>query len=112
MCHYWAGMRAYNGRMDGLRAVPGPGGRPRGRPRKGQTVAEAAASGTPRELLVALRARIAGALDDPDTPSKDLSSLSRRMQEVCRDIAAIDAEEFERAKVAITGDGAFNPETI
>ena len=98
--------------MDGLHAVPGPGRRRPGRPRKLPNVAEAAASGTPRELLVALRARIAAALDDPETPPRDLSSLSRRMQEVCRDIAAIDAAEFEAAKAVITGDGSFDPETI
>jgi len=75
-------------------------------------VAEAASSGTPRELLTALRGRIAAAIDDPETPARDLASLTRRMQEVCRDIAAIDAEEFEKAKVSMVGDSAFNPETL
>jgi hypothetical protein len=63
-------------------------------------------------LLVALRSRVASAIDDPETPARDLASLTRRMQEVCRDIAAIDAEEFEKSKMVITGDGAFNPETL
>jgi hypothetical protein len=57
------------------------------------TVAEAAAEGTPREELVALRSRIAKAIDDPDIRGADLASLSRRLLEIRKDIEAIDARE-------------------
>lgn len=60
-----------------------------------KTVSAAASRGTQRELLVALRARIATTIDDPNTPARDLAALSRRMQEIVRDIEALDARERE-----------------
>ena len=57
------------------------------------TVAEASEIGTPREELVALRARIAKAIDAPDIRGADLASLSRRLLEIRKDIEAIDARE-------------------
>lgn len=60
-----------------------------------KTVSDAASRGTPRELLVALRARIATTIDNPNTPARDLAALSRRMQEIVRDIEALDARERE-----------------
>lgn len=56
------------------------------------TVTEAARSGTTRELFVAMRARIAAEVDSGETPARDLSSLTKRLIEVVRDIEAIDAE--------------------
>jgi hypothetical protein len=57
------------------------------------SIATAASSGTPRDLLVALRATIARACDDPDTPARDLAALSRRLMDIAKEIQAIDAEE-------------------
>jgi hypothetical protein len=62
---------------------------PRRRP---QTVKTAAHSGTRRDLLVALRARIAADIDNPNTPPRDLAALSRRLLEIAREIGALDAE--------------------
>ncbi|AYF29299.1 hypothetical protein CSH63_17870 [Micromonospora tulbaghiae] len=60
-------------------------------PAKPKTVTEAADSGTTRELLVAMRARIATAVEDANTPARDLAALTKRLVEVVRDIEAIDA---------------------
>ena len=68
---------------------------------KPKTVSEAA-EGTTRELLVAMRTRIARAVEDPNTPARDLAALTKRLVEVVRDIEAIDArsekEAIEREK--------------
>ena len=74
------------------------------------TVASAAASGTPRDLLVALRARIASDIDDPDTPARDLAALSRRLLEIARDINAIDARDQgdDVGRAAATPDEAWD----
>lgn len=55
------------------------------------TVTEAAESGSRRELLVAMRDRIAVAVENPDTPQRDLAALTRRLMEVAKDIEVIDA---------------------
>ena len=69
-------------------------------PPKPKTVTEAASHGTTRELLVAMRTRIAAAVEDPSTPPRDLAALTKRLVEVQRDIEAIDAREQEVASVA------------
>lgn len=68
------------------------------KPEKGaKTVTEAADSGTQRELLVALRSRIARAVADPKTMPRDLASLSRRLIEIAKEIEGIDAEDGSEA---------------
>lgn len=67
-------------------------------PVKPKTVTEAADKGTTRELLVAMRARIAKAVEDPNTPARDLAALTKRLVEVVRDIEAIDAREQQEAE--------------
>lgn len=66
-------------------------------PRKPKTVTEAAEKGSTRELLVAMRGRIAKAVEDPNTPARDLAALTKRLVEVVRDIEAIDARERQEA---------------
>jgi hypothetical protein len=72
------------------------------------TVREAADSGTRRDLLVALRARIATDTDSPLTPARDLAALSRRLLEIAREIEAIDAHD-EGDEV---GDAAATPDEV
>lgn len=60
-----------------------------------KTVSQAAADGTTRELLVALRNRIATAVENQNTPARDLAALTKRLVEVVRDIEAIDARGSE-----------------
>ncbi len=64
-------------------------------PRRKQTVAEAAASGDHRELLVAMRERIAQAVSNPECPPRDLAALTRRLQDIASEIKAIDLRARE-----------------
>ena len=70
------------------------------------SVKAAADSGMRRELLVALRARIATDIDNPNTPARDLASLSRRLLEIVKEIEALDAE----AGTDDIGDAAATPD--
>jgi len=82
-------------------------------PAKPKTVSEAAEAGTTRELLVAMRARIAKAVEDPNTPARDLAALTKRLVEVVRDIEAIDArEEQEAERGGPVSDEAFSAEAL
>lgn len=69
------------------------------------TIAKAAAAGSRRDLLVAMRDKIATELDG-DVPARDLASLTRRLMEITRDIEAIDAAE----KGDDVGDAADTPD--
>jgi hypothetical protein len=78
-----------------------------------KTVTEAAASGTTRELLVAMRSRIAKAVENEDTPARDLAALTKRLFEVVRDIEMIDArDEQEAERGGPVPDEAFVAEAI
>lgn len=69
-----------------------------------KSITEAASTGTHRELLVAMRDRIAKAVEDPKCPPRDLASLSRRLHELSKDIEQHDAVEAQ--EVARSGDVA------
>lgn len=75
-----------------LRAVP-EGETAPAPPPKPKTIIEAAEDGTRRDLLVALRSRIARTVHASDTPARDLAALSRRLLEISKEIEALDAEE-------------------
>ncbi|WP_213452879.1 hypothetical protein [Rhizomonospora bruguierae] len=82
-------------------------------PMKPKTVTEAADAGTTRELLVAMRARIAKAVEDRNTPPRDLAALTKRLVEVVRDIEAIDArEQQEVERDGPVSDEAFDAKAI
>lgn len=82
-------------------------------PAKRKSVAEAAAGGDRRELLVAMRDRIAKAVADPDCPPRDLAALSRRLQDIAKDIDGIDLVESEdRSVVVNTSDDGWDQSTI
>lgn len=81
-------------------------------PSKPKTVTEAAKTGTTRELLSATRDRIAVAVEDPNTPARDLAALSKRLMETVREIEAIDARTEESESHAIVEDGKFEAEAI
>ena len=97
-------------RSNHLKAVPANARAPRARKQK--TVTEAADKGTTRELLVAMRARIARAVEDPNTPARDLAALTKRLVEVVRDIEAIDSREEGTASRAEVQDGAFDSSAV
>ena len=94
-----------------LRAVS-PGEKPAS-PKSPRTVTEAAESGTTRELLVAMRARIAKAVEDPNTPAKDLAALSNRLMQIVREIEAIDARTDEDGDAGdAVEDGTFDASAV
>lgn len=82
--------------------------------RKPVTVSAAAAGGDRRELLVALRARIAKTVEDPNTPARDLAALSRRLLEIAKDIEALDlaAGDDDVGQAAATPDEAWDESAI
>lgn len=65
------------------------------KPVKRLTITQAAADGSIRDQLVALRERVAKTVEDPNCPPRDLAALSRRLMEITKEIAAIDAQEAE-----------------
>ncbi len=78
-----------------------------------KSVTEAADRGTTRELLVAMRARIAKAVEDPNTPAQALAALTKRLVEVVRDIEAIDQREAQEAgRGGKIGDAVFDASAI
>lgn len=79
-----------------LRAV-----KPGETPKRKLTITEAAGKGSHRELLEALRERVAAAVEDPNCPPRDLAALSRRLQEIAKEIAAIDAKADEEGGAGV-----------
>lgn len=95
-----------------LRAV-GEGEKPAAKkPQK--SVTEAASKGSQRELLVAMRDRIAQAVEDSKTSPRDLAALTRRLLELTRDIEQIDArDQQEEARASgEVGDAPFDASAI
>lgn len=84
------------------------------RPLKPKSVKEAATTGTDRELLVALRDRIAEDLDSRSTLARDLASLSKRLMELQREIKAIDdhVEQEGKGKGGPVPDAAFDASSL
>lgn len=69
------------------------------------SISSAAASGDRLELLRAMRARLAEAMED--CPAKDLSPLTRRLQDIVQEIADLEEQgRQEVRKIGITGTGA------
>lgn len=95
-----------------LRAVAPGEKAPKKAPPK--TITQAAKEGTTRELLAALRDRLAKAVEDPNCPPRDLASLSRRLHEITRDIEAIDAAAGEGgiSDAVATPDEDVDPEAL
>ena len=83
------------------------------RPVRKKSVAQAAELGDHRGLLVAMRERIAKAVSDPECPPRDLASLTRRLQDISKEITAIDhAEKAEAERGGQTEDEAFDASAI
>lgn len=65
------------------------------------SVLDATEHGDSRDVMAAMRKRLAASIDDPSTPARDLAALSRRLLEVDKTIREIDLarEECERQTV-------------
>lgn len=91
--------------MPSLKVVKAGDGAP-SRSRRATTVKSAAATGDRRQLLVALRSRIAADIDNPNTPPRDLAALSRRLLEIARELEMLAAED----KADDIGEAAATPD--
>lgn len=81
------------------------------KPRR-SSVAEAAQSGDRLELLVAMRDRIAKTISE-DCPPRDLASLTRRLQDIAKEIDQLEmVESGARSVVAETGDESFDAASV
>lgn len=99
------------GSQRNLRAVA-PDEKP-AKPAKKLTVTQAAESGNHRALLAAMRERIAKAVSDPNCPPRDLAALTRRLQDIAKEIEAIDLAEKQEADSGGTAqDEAFDASAI
>jgi hypothetical protein len=67
-----------------------------------RTILQAAELGSRLDELKAMRRRIARAMDDPNTPARDLAALSRRQLEIGREVEAIVIAEDEDHSVVVT----------
>jgi hypothetical protein len=90
-------------RKTSLRAVA-PDEKPA--PKKATTVAAAVADGTRRDELVAMRTRIARAIDDPNIRGADLASLSRRLLEIGKELEALDTQADEEQRRDVGGNAS------
>lgn len=72
---------------------------------RNKTILEAAESGSRLEELLAMRRRLAKAMDDPNTLARDLASLSRRQLEISREVEELTRQAEEAAEEdAVTPD--------
>lgn len=76
-------------RRSTLRAVTKDEAPPK--PSRPMSITEAAEHGTHLDLLVTMRKRVAESVQDPNCPPRDLAALTRRLQEIAREIEAINA---------------------
>ena len=92
-----------------LRAVE-PGEKPAVK----MSVAQAAACGDHRSLLVAMRERIATTVSNPDCPPRDLAALTRRLQDISKEIEALDLRAREEGADAadVAADEDWSAEAL
>lgn len=78
------------------------------------SVAAAAATGDHRTLLVSMRDRIALTVANPDCPPRDLAALTRRLQDIAKEIEQIDLRARQEASDSdeLTGDEAWDASAI
>lgn len=69
-----------------------------------KSVVESAQAGSRIDELKAMRLRLAKAIDDPNTPARDLAALTRRQLEIGREIEAIEIAEDEDQSVIANDD--------
>lgn len=80
------------------------------KPAEPLTVTAAAKQGTHRELLVALRDRVALAVESKDTNPRELAALTRSLRDIAKEIEQIDLREREEGADAadLQGDQALD----
>mgnify|MGYP003595524315 CR=1 FL=1 len=63
-----------------------------------ESVSAAVTDGSPRDVNIAMQDRIAKAIDAEDIRGADLAALSRRLHELRKELAAMDAQAKEMAE--------------
>lgn len=76
------------------------------------TVTKAATDGDRLDLLVAMRTRVATAVEDPNTPARDLAALTRRLMEIAKDIEVLQLAAEQGDVDGPVGDAAFDASAI
>lgn len=74
------------------------------KPDRPRSVADAAASGDHLALLVAMRERVARAVSSVDCPPRDLAALTRRLQDIAREIELIEQRAKDEGQDAADRD--------
>lgn len=76
-------------------------------PPRPESVSDAVQAGSPRDVNVAMQDRIARAIDAEDIRGADLAALSRRLHELRKELAALDAQAKEAAEDEPVEDAAW-----
>lgn len=78
------------------------------------SVTSAAAEGSRRGMLEAMRDRIALAVDDERTPARDLAALTRRLMDIAKELEALASAEGgdDLGEAAGTPDAEFDPAAL
>ena len=71
----------------------------------------AAESGDELAMQVAMRRIVAERIADPKCPSRELASLTKRLQEINREIKALEDSEDDDGDL-VTPDEPFDPSTL
>lgn len=80
--------------------------------RKPHTVTSAASDGDRLDLLMAMRLRVATAVEDPNTPARDLAALTRRLMEIAKDIDVLRAAAESEGESDDVEDDSFDASAI
>lgn len=76
-------------------------------PKRPESVASAVTDGSQRDVNIAMQDRIARAIDAEDIKGADLAALSRRLIELRKELAALDAQAREVAEDESVDDAAW-----
>ena len=77
------------------------------KPTRPESVSAAVLAGNPREVNIAMQDRIAKAIDSPDIKGADLAALSRRLHELRKELASMDAQAQEAVEDESVSDAAW-----
>lgn len=82
-------------------------------PKKPMSIIEAVTAGDRLAELIATHRRVASAVQDEDTPARDLASLTKRQLEISKEIEALRRQRQEEAvEGAISADEGWSEEAI
>lgn len=76
------------------------------------SVGEAARSGSHMDLLVAMRNRVADTISDPECPPRDLAALTRRLQDIAKEIEALSERQHGGGDLGGEVDAGFDASAL